>query len=401
MYQIKHYSNNLLYISLKVLAQKVRQEKGKVAVSIEECIVASKESAAYNRQKWQLERYENIFAKYYSAIIKQGLFRNKIIFISDPFLYATKILTIIFGGAMVVEGSISPGVFVAIFALVESFVTELGQLFEQALVGKKLEAAVSHIQDVMNLNESEFGDVEFKDDVMSIKFEEVTFSYETESDIILNNISLDLEVGKKIAFVGESGSGKSTLAHLLVRSYLPSKGRVLVNDVNVQDYNQGYVDKVAIVFQQPHFIPMSIRENILFNTECSENQLIDICKKMCCHEFIEDFPEKYETIVGEKGANLSGGQKQRIALTRALVKNPDILILDEATSALDTQTEWVVQKNIDELRKGKTTIIIAHRISTIQNADVIYVMDKGKIVSSGAHEYLIENCKIYRRLNAI
>jgi ABC-type multidrug transport system fused ATPase/permease subunit len=381
----------------KQLSQGVKEEQANISMTIEESISAIREIVAYNRQDWQLKRYEGRFSNYFKAIIKQGLFTNKILFVSEPFLYGTKLVAILFGGISVISNKISLGEFVVSFTFVDQLVTEMGQLFQQVLTGKRLEASVEAIQSVMGKESAEFGSTEFAG-VESIQFKEVTFSYSADSTTVLNNLSIDFPIGKKIAIVGASGSGKSTIAQLLLRAYAPNQGEILINGVSVDCYGKQYSDKISIVFQQPHFIPLSIKENLIFDKEYDPLEIENVCKEMLCHDFIMGFQDQYETQVGERGTSLSGGQKQRLALARAILKNAEVLILDEATSALDTETEFQVQSNIDKLRKGKTTIIIAHRLSTIQNADVIYVLDKGKVVASGTHERLMTESPVYKQL---
>jgi ABC-type multidrug transport system, ATPase and permease components len=382
----------------KLFSKRVKEEKANVSITIEESISSIREIVAYNRQDWQLKHYEEKFLNYFKAIMKQGLFKNKIMFISDPFLYGTKLIAILFGGMGVISGSISLGEFVVSFTFVDQLVSELGQLFEQALTGKRFEASVLCIRSIMDKESTEFGSVDFSRDIESIEFNDVTFSYSPDSDPVLNNLSINFPIGKKIAFVGASGSGKSTVAQLLLRLYSPDKGKISINGVPINCYGKQYTDKISIVFQQPHFIPSTIKENIIFDKEYDNLHIENTCKEMLCHDFIMTFPNGYETQVGERGTTLSGGQKQRLALSRAVLKNAEVLILDEATSALDTETEFRVQKNIDKLRKGKTTIIIAHRLSTIQNADIIYVLDKGKVVSQGTHERLMDESAVYKKL---
>lgn len=384
----------------KEFSQQVKEEKANVSIAVEESISSIREIVAYNRQDWQLEHYEKKFSDYFKAVIKQGLFKNKILFISDPFLYGTKLIAILFGAMGVISNSISLGEFVVGFAFVDQLVTELGQLFDQALTGKRLEASVLCIQSVMGKDSVKFGSDDFSGDIKSIKFKDVTFSYSDDAAPVLNNLSMDFPVGKKIAIVGKSGSGKSTIAQLLIRAYSPDKGEVSINGVPINCYGNQYTDKISIVFQQPYFIPSTIKENLVLDKEYDQLEVENACKKMLCHDFIAGFQNQYETEVGERGTALSGGQKQRLALSRAILKNTEVLVLDEATSALDTETEFCVQKNIDELRKGKTTIIIAHRISTIQNADIIYVLDKGKVVAKGTHESLMSESPIYKELYA-
>ncbi|WP_253198436.1 ABC transporter ATP-binding protein [Clostridium gasigenes] len=382
----------------KQFSQCVKEEKSNVSITIEESISAVREIVAYNRQDWQLKNYEKKFSDYFKAIVKQSLFKNKILFLSEPFLFGTKLVVILFGGMSVISNKISLGEFVVSFTLVDQLATELGQVFEQALTAKRLVASVECIQSVMGTDSTEFGSIDFIGDIESIQFKDVTFSYSPDSTPVLNNLSMDFPIGKKIAIVGESGSGKSTIAQLLLRSYLPDKGELSINDVPVNCYGKQYSDKISVVFQQPHFIPSSIKENLIFDKEYDQLDIENVCKEMLCHDFIVGFPNQYETQVGERGTTLSGGQKQRLALSRAILKNTEVLILDEATSALDTKTEFYVQKNIDKLRKGKTTIIIAHRISTIQNADIIYVLDKGKVVAQGTNESLMTESPVYKKL---
>ncbi len=236
-----------------------------------------------------------------------------------------------------------------------------------------------------------------KIDNFDVEFKNVSFSY-NEDQPIIDNVSFTIPAGKKTAIVGESGSGKSTIAQLLLRMYSQEKGEISINGVPVNNYGEQYADKISVVFQQPHFIPSSIKENLVFDKDYDQLEIESVCKELLCHDFIKEFPKEYETEVGERGTSLSGGQKQRLALSRALLKNTEILILDEATSALDTETEYLVQQNIDKLRKGKTTIIIAHRLSTIHNADVIYVLDKGNVVAQGTHDALMSDSPIYKEL---
>lgn len=382
----------------KQVSQGVREEKANVSIVVEESISSIREIVAFNRQDWQLKCYDESFSHYFKAVIKQGLLKNKILFISDPFLYGTKLIAILFGGIGVISNSISLGEFVVSFTFVDQLVTELGQLFEQGLTGKRLEASVQCIQSVLEEESVNLGSVDFSSEIQSIQFNDVTFTYSPDCAPVLNHLTIDFPIGKKIAIVGKSGSGKSTIAQLLIRAYAPDKGDVSINGVPIKCYGKQYTDKISMVFQQPYFIASTIKENLIFDKEYDKLDMENICKEMLCHDFIVGFPEQYETQVGERGISLSGGQKQRIALARAILKNTEVLILDEATSALDTDTEFHVQKNIDKLRKDKTTIIIAHRISTIQNADIIYVLDKGKVVAKGTHEQLINESPVYKEL---
>lgn len=384
----------------KQYAQHIRTERASVSVTVEESISAVREIVAFNRQAWQMNRYEGKFQKYYKAILNEGFYKVKILIVSEPFLYGTKLIVILFGGMRSISYNLSLGEFVVSFTLIDQLVTAIGQLFQLSLTGKRLVAPVKCIQDVLCQDVNRFGTENFTGRIESIQFKNVTFRYSPDLDPVLNDLSIEFPIGKKIAFVGESGSGKTTIAQLLLRMHFPEKGEILINGVPVHLYGNQFTDKVSAVFQQPHFIPISIRENLVFGGDYEYEYVERICKEMLCHDFIQGSSNQYETIVGERGTSLSGGQKQRLALARAVLKNTDVLILDEATSALDTETEYHVQQNIDRLRKGKTTIIIAHRLSTIQNADVIYVLENGNVVAQGIHDTLMSESPVYRGLYA-
>ncbi len=384
---------------IKGYSQKAKEQRGGISKMVEESVSSIREVIAFNRTKWQLENYQAKYSDYFKAMLDQGLYSVKVMFISEPLIYLTKIIAILFGGAGVILNKFTVGEFVIIFTFVDQLSTEIGVFFQKILIGKRLEASINCVKAVMENEKEVFGDISFEENVKSIKFSNVDFRYEGSSDLVLSNLTIDFPIGKKIAFVGASGSGKSTIAQLLLRAYTPENGSICINDVHIQNYDKTYTDKLSIVFQQPHFLPMSIKENLEFGNKYDDLQIENICKKMLSYDFINELEDGFETIVGERGAKLSGGQKQRIAIARAILKNTDILILDEATSALDNTTEYSIQQNIDMLRKGKTTIIIAHRISTIKNADVIYVLYKGSVVSSGTHDELMEKCEFYKELN--
>ena len=223
-----------------------------------------------------------------------------------------------------------------------------------------------------------------------IKFKNVKFNYK-DRNILLDNISFDIQKDKITALIGSSGSGKSTIAHLLLRLHDIDSGNITINNIDFKEYDIfSFLKKVGYVSQDTFIFHASIKENITFGGNYTEEEIINSSKLANADEFIQNFPEKYDTIVGDQGARLSGGEKQRIAIARAMIRKPEILILDEATSSLDNISESIVQQAINKASKNCTTFIIAHRLSTIQNADVIYVLDQGKIVESGNHQELLE-----------
>ena len=241
---------------------------------------------------------------------------------------------------------------------------------------------------------------------LSIDFKNVSFSYPTKKNTsIINDLNLNVEPGKTIAIVGSSGSGKTTLTNLLLRFYDVDKGQILINGIDIKDIDLTWLrNSIGIVSQEPILTSGTIRENILYGVDhFTEKKFIEVCKLSNVYSFATDkklFPKEFETIVGERGIKVSGGQKQRIAIARALMKNTKILIFDEATSALDAENEATVQEAINNVinQKKITTIIIAHRLSTVKNANIIYVMNYGKIVEFGTHEELMIKNGEYKKL---
>jgi ABC-type multidrug transport system fused ATPase/permease subunit len=225
-----------------------------------------------------------------------------------------------------------------------------------------------------------------------IEFSNVEFSYPSRQDIqVLKGISFKVDHGEQVALVGPSGAGKSTIIQLIMQFYQPNKGEIKFDDKLSTTYKLAEIrNQMAIVPQDVLLFGGTIRENIAYGkTNASLNEIIEAAKKANAHDFIESFPDKYETIVGERGIQLSGGQRQRVAIARAVLKNPKILLLDEATSSLDSESEKLVQQALEKLMEGRTSLIIAHRLSTIVNADTILVVDGGQIVEQGVHKDLI------------
>ena len=234
----------------------------------------------------------------------------------------------------------------------------------------------------------------------SIRLESVSFSYEGRQSVVLREIDLTLAPGEVVALVGPSGSGKSTITQLIPRFYDPTSGRVLVNDVDVK--NQSLTDlraQMAAVPQEVQLFSGTISENLrISKPEATDDELVDAATAANAHEFITEFPDGYETVVGERGIQLSGGQRQRVAIARALLADPRILILDEATSSLDAESEGLVQQALQRLMIGRTTLVIAHRLSTVRAADRLVVISDGRIVEEGAHDDLVAAGGVYARL---
>ncbi|CAF1327206.1 unnamed protein product [Adineta ricciae] len=237
-----------------------------------------------------------------------------------------------------------------------------------------------------------------------VDFKDVYFVYPTRRDsIILKKFNFTIKSGQKVALVGSSGSGKSTMIQLIERFYDPDFGQIFIDSKDIRSLDlQWYRSQISIVSQEPALFDTSIRENIAYGDNSRQDipleEIIEAAKNANIHDFIQQLPDGYETSCGAKGLRLSGGQKQRIAIARALLRNPKILLLDEATSALDSESEKIVQEALERAQENRTSITIAHRLSTVQNCDVIYVMHNGMIVEYGTHADLLARSGYYYRL---
>jgi ABC-type multidrug transport system fused ATPase/permease subunit len=325
-------------------------------------------------------------------------------------------LTILFAVWLLFNGFITAGAIFLIFTWSQNFITSLWMITDMQK---------QFITDKINI-EKYFEILEIKPDVQEvetpissdligdIEFRNVEFSYpqrkkshsdkledELQSEMVLKGLTFTIKEGEKVAFVGESGSGKSTIANLVRRAFDPQNGEILVNGNNLKELElKSFLRKIGSVDQEVNLFDKSIRENISYGTErlLTDEELNNISKMARIDSFYKKLEHGWDTIVGERGAKVSGGEKQRIGIARALAKNPEILIFDEATSALDTVSERVVQKSIDAVSKGKTSIIIAHRLSTVKNCDKIFVLKQGVLLAEGTHEQLLESCEYYKEL---
>ncbi|THB66347.1 MAG: lipid A export permease/ATP-binding protein MsbA [Desulfovibrio sp.] len=312
-------------------------------------------------------------------------------------------LVIWFGGNKVIDGDMSAGAFF-------SFLTSLFLLYEPI---KKLNSANSDFQNALAGAERVFEVVDSKDVVeeadgdvaltppfTGLAFEGVTFGYEDNGAPALSDLDLAVSRGDRIAIVGPSGSGKTTLVNMVPRFYVPQSGRIVLNGRNLNDFTLATLRRsIGMVSQEAFLFNATVADNIAYGQDSVDMAAVEQAARTAfAHDFVCELPDGYDTVIGERGVKLSGGQKQRLTIARALLKNPPLLILDEATSALDTESERIVQLALENLMQDRTSIVIAHRLSTVLGSDRIVVMDKGRIVDQGPHGELLTRCDLYAKL---
>ena len=264
--------------------------------------------------------------------------------------------------------------------------------------------SLKRIDEILNnklYEDEKFGLKEINDESCEIEFKNVKFKYRKEDkDLILKGLTMKLEPNKKIAIVGKSGNGKSTLFNLLLRYFDSTSGTIKINGVNIKELSEKSLrDNISVIRQAPYLFNTSIMDNFkIVKEDVTLEEVRNVCKKAYIDDYIMSLPDKYDTLIGEGGVNLSGGQKQRIAIARTLLKDTKVILFDEATSALDNESQEYIKKTIDNLVDTHTIIIVAHRLSTIMDADQIFVIDKGKVALSGTHKELMMESSIYKKL---
>lgn len=378
---------------MKAAFRKNRAKAGEVSARAEESLSGIRLVKAFAKENFELARFEDISRELRNTRFKS----NKLIaYFSGGINFFTNFINvavILAGGFMIADGTLTVADFVAFLLYVNIFMKPVFRLTILAEVYQRGMAGFHRFQEIMNTEPSikDPADPVPADHIRGdIAFTHMSFGYEPDR-MILHDLTFDIPAGQTIAFVGETGAGKSTLVSLLLRFYEPQKGTITLDGYELSRYRQQDLRrKVGIVQQDVFLFGDTIAENIGYGKDGATKEEIERAAKLAAaDEFIRQLPHGYDTKVGERGVKLSGGQKQRIAIARVFLKNPPVVILDEATSALDTQTEKMIQGTLNELARDRTTIIIAHRLSTVRNADRIVVLDQGRVVEEGTHDELI------------
>lgn len=388
---------------MRVEQKKQRVHVGDLNSSIEDSILGVKVVKSFANEDIELEKFNKDNNKFLS--IKEKFYKSMAGFNTtnraiDGLMYLT---VIVFGGIQLINGRLEPGDMLAYVMYVSALLATVKRIIEFTEQFQKGMTGIERFNEIMSvkpdITEKE-NPIELVDASGSIVFRDVSFRYNKGLDYVLENFNLNIKKGQNIALVGPSGSGKTTVCALIPRFYDVSKGEILIDGINIKDYSLSSLrNSIGIVQQDIYLFSGTIRDNIGYGRpDAKEEDIIEAAKLAGAYDFIMELENGFDTYVGERGVKLSGGQKQRISIARVFLKNPPILILDEATSALDNHSESIIQESLEVLSKGRTTITIAHRLTTIQNADEIIVMNEDGIVERGNHSELMKEQGYYHNL---
>ncbi len=391
---------------IRKYSKKVQDQVAESQVIVEETLQGITNVKAFANEWYEIARYNGKISEIVKIAIQGGKYRGYFASFIIFCLFGSIVAVVWYGVTLSIQGEMTVGQLIT-FVLYSTFVgASFGGIAELYAQIQKAVGATERVFELLDETPEKINNSNavLKEKIKgNVTFKNVAFSYPSRKEIqVLKNVSFKADFGQKIAIVGPSGAGKSTISSLLLRFYDIESGTILIDDKNIYDYELEHLrGNMSIVPQDVILFGGSIRENIAYGKpDATDEEIFKAAKQANALDFVNGFPEKFDTLVGERGIKLSGGQRQRIAIARALLKNPSILILDEATSSLDSESEKLVQEALETLMEGRTSIIIAHRLSTIRNADAILVLDKGVITEQGTHKELlkIEN-GIYKNLS--
>ena len=380
-----------------------RKQMSEINSTLENSVGGVRETKAYAAEEYEICKFNRtnaLFRKFRGEAMKSlGTF-DSIMQLLQDILYLTIILV---GGLFLYNGRLTAAEFTAFLLYISMFLNPIQRfvaLFQQLQEGMSGFSRFCEIMDAED--EKDEGKIEIKDIKGDLVFDRVSFGYSTEEQdrLVISDLSLNIPAGQTLALVGPSGGGKSTLCHLIPRFYSITEGKITLDGTDTKDITlKSLRQNIGIVSQTVFLFDGTVRDNIAYGAEnVTEEEIISAAKKANIHDYITTLENGYDTHVGERGVKLSGGQRQRIAIARVFLKNPKLLILDEATSALDNATEMLIQSSLEELSKGRTVIVVAHRLSTVKGADEIVVLDSSGIVERGTHDELIAKDGEYKKL---
>ena len=376
---------------------------GVLNADIEDSLLGVKVVKSFANEDVEIEKFQKGNKKFLD--IKSETYASMAGFntITKAFDGIMYIIVVLFGGLFLVEGKMSSGDIVAFILYVQTLLTTVRRIVEFTEQFQRGMTGIERFTEIMGQDIEIFDDedaVDLEDVKGKIEIKDVSFKYNNNSENVLNNISFTINPGQKVALVGPSGGGKTTLCNLIPRFYDVEDGEILVEGIDVRKIKlQSLRSNIGMVQQDVYLFSGTVRENILYGKpDATEQEVIDAAKAAGAYDFIMNLENGFDTYVGERGVMLSGGQKQRISIARVFLKNPPILILDEATSALDNKSEFIVQESLENLAKGRSSLTIAHRLTTVQNADLILVLTEEGIIERGTHQQLMEQKGYYYNL---
>ncbi|AOY55082.1 ABC transporter ATP-binding protein [Clostridium perfringens] len=387
---------------MKKAFKETRVKTGEVNATIENSISGVRVTKSFGNKAYEMEKFDksnDIFKK-----AREHAYKAMAEYFSGMFFLVDmlELIVLIAAGYFTYLGKINVGDFAAYLLYIKMFLQPIRKLINFNEMFQNGMSGFERYEEIMNEeNEKEIPNAkELKDVKGKITIKDVTFRYDNKESI-LENFNLDIEAGKMVALVGPSGGGKTTICNLIPRFYDYESGQIFIDDVDISTVTlKSLRENIGIVQQDVFLFTGTIKENIMYgNPNATDEEVIEAAKNACLHDFIMGLEDGYDTFIGERGVKLSGGQKQRISIARVFLKNPAILILDEATSALDNVTEYEIQKALEELSKDRTTLVVAHRLSTVKNSDEIVVLTDKGIEERGTHEELIKLGGVYSNLH--
>ncbi len=389
--------------SIKEKQKEINKEKDRAVAEVSESVRGIREIRALGIRKSMNDNFKNIVRNIYFKINKQMITErnyNAWIYILNCTLEFIIFTTCII---LIINKTGSFAFFMAMTYYVYRFMNTIELMMNLSTSIQKMKVSIERLSEILDnklYKDEKFGIISKTDILGNVEFKNITFKYPNEKKEIFEEFNLTIPTGKKVAIVGKSGQGKTTIFNLLLRYFDSDAGVILVDDIPIEDFTEDSLrENIAIIRQEPFIFNKTILENLkIIDPYMSLKKIRNACKLAEIDEYIMSLPNKYDTMIGEGGINLSGGQKQRLAIARALLKNSKIILFDEATSALDNDNQSKIKQAIDNLVKDHTIIIVAHRLSTIIDADVIYLIDGGKVVASGTHKQLLKKSSIYKNL---